>query len=389
VDETTKTILVIDADAASLNYLAVMLRKNNYTVLTAGSGREGLVMSWQHLPQLIIVDPVLPDVNATDLATRLRQDRRTAHVPLIALSSRSDPQEGPALLSAGFNEYLVKSNQALTDILKLIPTLLGGETLAPAAPAKKMGHLFVFLSAKGGTGTSSLCANIAMCLGKSTAQLRVAVVDLVLPIGSIANIVGYTESMNITTVSAQSLEQTDTLYFKENLPKIPAWYFRLLAGCPDPESSNQLSVHRIPEILEAIQEAYDYVFVDLGRSLSRISLPIIERADLLALVLSTDTAAVTLTRTIWEYLKAQHVDTQRVYPILNRAVGLEGMTKADAESVLDFQIRVTMPYMGGNFSLANNRHEPVAAKFQSDSASIMMMQAASQMADLSTKLRNR
>jgi MinD-like ATPase involved in chromosome partitioning or flagellar assembly len=388
VDEAPKTILIVDADAASLNYLAVMLRKNTYNVLTAGSGREGLVMSWQHLPQIIVVDPNLPDVKAVDLIARLRQDRRTARVPMVVLSSRADPQEESALLSAGFNAYLVKSNQAVTEILKLIPQLLG-EGVPAAVTAKKGGHLFVFLSAKGGTGTSSLCANIAMCMGRATAQLRVAVVDMVLPIGSIANIVGYTDRMNITTVSAQSAEQTNALFFKENLPKIAPWHFRLLAGCPDPESSNQLSANRIPEILNAIQESFDYVFVDLGRSLSRISLPIIERADLLALVLSTDAAAVTLTRTIWDYLKLKRVDTQRVYPILNRAVGLEGMTKADAESVLGFQIRVTMPYMGGNFTLANNRHEPVAAKFPNDSASIMMTQAASQMAEVSTKLRNR
>ena len=388
MEDAPKTILVIDADAASLNYLAVMLRKNNYNVLTAGSGREGLVMSWQHLPQLIIVDPVLPDVKATDLVARLRQDRRTARVPMIALSSHSDLQEAAPLLAAGFNEYLVKTSQAMADILKLVPQLLGEEEPVTAT-VKKGGSLFVFLSAKGGTGTSSLCANIAMCMGKTTAQLRVAVVDLVLPIGSLANIVGYTDRMNVTTISAQSALQTDAAFFKENLPKMSAWHFRLLAGCPDPESSNQLSISRIPEILAAIQEDYDYIFVDLGRALSRISLPIIERADLLALVLSTDAAAVTLTRTVWDYLKSQRVDTQRVYPILNRAVGLEGMTKADAESALGFQIRVTMPYMGGNFTLANNRHEPVAAKFPNDSASLMMMQAASQMVELSTKLSNR
>lgn len=388
MDESPKTILIVDADAASLNYLAVMLRKNNYNVLTAGSGREGLVMSWQHLPQLIIVDPALPDVKATDLVARLRQDRRTTRVPMIALSSRGDPQEAAPLIAAGFNEYLVKSSQALTDILKLVPHLLGEGIPAPLT-VKKGGSLFVFLSAKGGTGTSSLCANIAMCMGKNTAQLRVAVVDLVLPIGSIANIVGYTERMNVMTVAAQSTAETDVLFFKENLPKLSAWHFRVLAGCPDPDSSNKLSIRRIPEIISAIQEGFDYIFVDLGRSLSRISLPIIERADLLALVLSTDAAAITLTRTVWDYLKSQHVDTQRVYPILNRAVGLEGMTKADAESALGFQIRVTMPYMGGNFTLANNRHEPVAAKFPNDSASLMMMQAASQMADLSTKLSNR
>lgn len=377
-------MLIIDPDGASRNYLAAMLGKKGYSVLTAASGREGMILAWKLIPRIIIADPALPDMQAEELISRLRQDRRTATVPCIALSGRSDLLEMNRLLSAGFNEYLVKSNQTLSELVSLIPRLFvtGSET-------KKGGLLFVFLSAKGGTGTSSLCANIAMCVGKTNSTKSVAVIDMVLPIGSIANIVGYTDHMNIVTASAQNPNQTTPLYFKDNLPKVPAWYFQLLAGSPNPETSNQVAVGRMTEVIAAIQEAYDYVFVDLGRSLSRISLPIIQQADLLALILSTDVSAVTHTRTVWDYLLAQRVDAQRVYPILNRAVGLEGMTKAEADEMLGLQIRATMPYMGGNFALANNRHEPVADKFPGDSATFMLLQAASQMSDLGQRLRNR
>ena len=80
---------------------------------------------------------------------------------------------------------------------------------------------------------------------------------------------------------------------------------------------------------------------------------IIQHADVIVLVLSTEMASVTLTQTVWEYLRMQGVEAQRVYAILNRAVGLEGQTKAEAEQMLGLQIRFAMPYMGGNFSLAN------------------------------------
>jgi len=309
---------------------------------------------------------------------RLRQDRRTSKVPCVALSSRQDSQDMDALLSAGCNEYIPKSIQAVPRLLELIPHSLRGESEAP----KKRGILVAFLSAKGGTGTSSLCANIAMCLGSEKIETRVAVMDLVLPIGSIADIVGYNDRLNLVTAAMQDPAQTTAAFFKDNLPRVPNWYFHLLAGSPNPESGNQLAVNRLDQILNAIMESYDYILVDMGRTLSRISLPIIQKADVVVPIVSTDLSTAILTRTVWEYLKNQGIDPRRLYALQNRAVGLEGLTKAELEQMTGLQIRLIMPFMGGNFTIANNRHEPVIEKFSNDSSALILKQAASQIAEL-------
>lgn len=391
----TPTILVIDPDAASRNYLTTLLKKGRYNVLTASLGKEGLVLAWQHLPQLIILDPSLPDAPAVGVVTRLRQDHRTANVPCIAFSSTARPGEMNTLLAAGCNEYLLKSSEAVAKLMEIIPRLLGR-----AVVQKKGGMLVVFLSAKGGTGTSSLCANLAMCMAlckedeeskkEAGPERRVAVVDLVLPIGSIAHIVGHTatEPFDIVKVAAMSAEYTTSLYFRENLPHQLAWHFRLLPGSPDPESANQLQVSRIPEIIGAIQEAYDVVSVDLGRSLSRISIPVLQRADVIVLVLGPDLSTVHLTKIVWDYLRAQGVDAERLYPILNRAVGLEGMTKAEIDRELGREIGVTIPYLSGNMTLANNRHEPFITKFPTDSAVLSFQQASRSILKLAQRLRS-
>ena len=192
------SILVIDGDSASRNYLAAMLGKSGYTVLLASLGREGLILAWRDKPDIIILDPVLPDLTGLELVTRLRQDRRTSKVPCVALSSREDSQEMTALLAAGCNEYLVKSSQAPQKLLELLPRLLN-----IVQTPEKQGKLIVFLSAKGGTGTSSLCANIATCLASAKTDNKVAVMDLVLPIGSIAHIVGYERRLNLVTAAMQ------------------------------------------------------------------------------------------------------------------------------------------------------------------------------------------
>ena len=377
------SILVIDGDAASRNYLTDMLHKSSFTVLSVALGREGLISAWKDLPDIIILDPVLPDLPGQELVTRLRQDRRTAKVPCIALSSRRDSSDMNALLSAGCNDYMAKSSQALPRLLELIPRLLRGESTA----AKKRGMLVAFLSAKGGTGTSSLCANIAMCLGSEKIEARVAVMDLVLPIGSIADIVGYTDRLNLLTVMMQNPAETTSDFFKDNLPRVPSWYFHLLAGSTDPDSAGQLDANRLEGILNSIMESHDYILVDIGRTLSRISMPIIQMADVVVLIVGTDLSTAVLTRTVWEYLKTQGIDPRRLYTLQNRSVGLEGLSKTELEQMTGLQIRLTLPYMSGNFTLANNRHEPVVTKFPYDSSSFTLKQAAIQIAELGQQSR--
>jgi pilus assembly protein CpaE len=375
METTPVSVLVIDGDSVSRNYLSVMLGKSGYKVLSAALGREGLISAWRDQPGIIILDPVLPDLPGLDLVTRLRQDRRTAKVILVALSSRENPQEMAALHAAGCSEYLVKSSQAVPKLLELLPRLISGEPIAP----KKQGKLVAFLSAKGGTGTTSLCANIAMCLASEKMDKKVAVIDLVLPIGSIANIVGYNESLNLVTAALLGPDQQTAEYFKDHLPHVSGWYFQLLAGSPDPESANRLPVERVGDMLNAILESFDIVIVDLGRSLSRISMPIIQKADIIVLIVSTDLATADLTTTVLEYFKIQGVDLQRVFPIQNRAVGLEGLTKPELEKKLGLPIGLTMPYMGDNFTVANNRHMPLATRLQNDSTMLLLRQAANQM----------
>ena len=378
------TILIIDPDNTSKDYLSSILSKSGYDTKTAADGQDGLALAKEYGPEIILIDSSLAGIRIEDLATQLRQDKSTMGSYLIALSHRSDNNEKSFLFSKGFNEYLVKSNQTIPHLLELIPHLIIPQENKPA----KKGFLFVFLSAKGGVGTSSLCANLAMVMGKNIPASKVAVIDMVLPVGSIANIVGYDKNVNLATVSSLETSQTDDAYYYENLDEPLGWNFRILAGCPNPDSANQLVVNRLEEIVFGIRNAFDYILVDIGRSLSKISLPIIQQADLITLVLSNDATAVALTRTILNYMRSQKVEDKRVYPLLNRAVGLEGLTKSEAEEKLGLQIRATIPYMGGNFTLANNRHEPIMTKFPGDSASLELNRIASEMVEISVKLRD-
>ena len=70
METTLISVLVIDADSASRNYLSNILSKNGYSVLTATAGREGLISAWRDQPGIIILDPALPDLSGLPYLVR-------------------------------------------------------------------------------------------------------------------------------------------------------------------------------------------------------------------------------------------------------------------------------------------------------------------------------
>ena len=193
---------------------------------------------------------------------------------------------------------------------------------------------------------------------------------------------GITNRTNLIDLVDKIKDETAPETIRGLLPKLTNWNFSLLSGSPDPESANQLDVTRIPVLISALQDSFDYIFVDLGTSLSRISLPIILQANLLVLIMASDVNTILLTSTVWKYIQDKGVDPAHVYPLLNRAVGLQGLTKAEVENMLDFQVRMTIPYMGDNFTNANNRHEPVLIRFPTDSSALVLEDISRQIIEL-------
>ena len=383
-----KTILVVDPNPASRVFLANYLKAKQFRTFEAPTGKEGLIVAWSHEPDLILFEPTLSDIPDKEFIQKLRNDPRTSGARLVALSSDPSPARQETCFRAGVDEYLVKSSQAMPALEQILTRLF--ETKTPDAVAKdeqKGGLLIVFLSAKGGTGTSSLGANLAMNIQQSQPEARVVVADLVLPIGSIGPIVGNDERLNLVSVTDLPPDQTTADYFHKNLPRPEQWKFQVLIGSPDPQHGNSIKGERIGQIVDKLCSAYDFIVLDIGRALSRISLPLIQKADLIILIVSTDQSTVKLTKTVYDYLQAQGVNSQKIYAILNRAVGLEGITKAQAEEIIGLPIKTTIPYMGGNFALANNLNQPITLKYPTDTVSIILKGAAEEIINLARRLR--
>jgi Flp pilus assembly CpaE family ATPase len=385
------SVLLIDADPRSRHYLITLLAQQGYSIQATASAKEGYISALRDRPDFIVFDPALADMSPVELVKKLRGDRRTADGMLIALATTSDSAQMADLLAVGCNEYLVKSQESIEKLTNIISGAYKQvEETQPAGAVRKRYHggiLAVFLSAKGGTGTSSICANVAQTIGVTRPELEVAVMDLVLPIGSIGPIVGYQGDFNLIKAAQQPPETLKSDFLRRIMPPLETWSFRLLAGAPDPEAGNSLDAGRIPALTNAFREAFDVICVDLGRSLSRISLPIIQEADVVVMITASDLSTTTLTQVIWQYLLSKGIHQKNVYALLNRSVGLEGLSKSDAEKIVGLPIQATIPYLGANFSLANNQHLPILRKMPHDTAVLMIDQVSRQILEIAYQNR--
>ena len=114
MESPSRTVLVIDADAASRNYLSAMLQKSGYAVLLASSAREGLITAWKDLPDIILIDPALADMPALTLVTRLRQEKEAA------LAEAAEANAHAAKLSEELKSLQAERKQVRSRIEKLL-----------------------------------------------------------------------------------------------------------------------------------------------------------------------------------------------------------------------------------------------------------------------------
>src|SRR2546428_6488127 len=103
-----KKILVIDDDSAMMALTTRALRARGFQTLAAHNGVMGLEMAKQHLPDLIICDIQMPQLNGYETLAALRQDSTTATIPFIFLTGMADRKEVRQGMGLGADDYLTK-----------------------------------------------------------------------------------------------------------------------------------------------------------------------------------------------------------------------------------------------------------------------------------------
>ncbi len=107
-DDTTKPVVLVVEDNADLRQYTREQLETDYQILEAINGKEGLEFAIKHIPDLVITDILMPEMNGYELCNQLRQDEKTSHIPVIMLTAKAERAEKLAGLSTGADDYLTK-----------------------------------------------------------------------------------------------------------------------------------------------------------------------------------------------------------------------------------------------------------------------------------------
>jgi DNA-binding response OmpR family regulator len=112
-------ILVVDDDPSIRNFIYVNLEARGYKVLTAVDGEEAVRATAKEIPDLIILDIIMPEMDGFAACRKIREGSR---VPIIMLSAREGENDKEKCAACGANEYLTKPF-VLRELLTLVRTL--------------------------------------------------------------------------------------------------------------------------------------------------------------------------------------------------------------------------------------------------------------------------
>ena len=101
-------ILVVDDDGRNLRLAITMLEQAGHQALGAQSGAAGILAALEHLPDLVLMDVQMPEMDGISALKRLRADSRTASLRVVALTALAMQGDRERLLAEGFDGYLEK-----------------------------------------------------------------------------------------------------------------------------------------------------------------------------------------------------------------------------------------------------------------------------------------
>ncbi|HYC43617.1 MAG TPA: response regulator [Noviherbaspirillum sp.] len=104
----TATILIVDDEERNRKLLEVFMQAEGYRTISVGDGREAVALASRELPDLILLDMMMPGMDGFDVARALKAEPSLRHIPLVIVSSLDDIASRRRVLSAGADEVLNK-----------------------------------------------------------------------------------------------------------------------------------------------------------------------------------------------------------------------------------------------------------------------------------------
>jgi DNA-binding response OmpR family regulator len=132
--DTKKKILLVEDDTALAGVYRSRLELEGFDVSEVNNGEQALSSAIDFKPDLILLDAMMPKISGFDVLDILRNTPETANIRIIMLTALSQPKDKERAESLGVDDYLVKSQVVIGDVVERVKHHLGMSETAPEQP---------------------------------------------------------------------------------------------------------------------------------------------------------------------------------------------------------------------------------------------------------------
>ncbi len=326
----TQSILVVDDDAATLTLIGMMLEHRGFGVLKAQDGPRALKILVQTMPDLVLLDVMMPNMDGYEVCRQIKANPYWAHLPVVMLSAMSQPVSQIEGFRAGALDYITKPI-APQDLVKRIQSALDQS----ARPAKTDGAKVIAVSGtRGGVGATTLAVNLATLMAASASTLLIdfelrATAAIHLGLASSVGLADRLEQdpVNITRVNIESA-----------LTVHPRSALRLLTV-----ADSQIEPIRSTTILHQTLSMCDVCVIDLGWGFDPARRAMMQAADACILVLDSEQESLLQSNRMLQALGAAGLPPEAIKLVcINRLGTPAEILHASLRGALDHDLTVTI-----------------------------------------------
>ncbi|MBX0331449.1 response regulator [Oscillochloris sp. ZM17-4] len=349
-------ILVVDDSPMNIKAVALALEAVGYEVIEARDGREALERAGALLPDMIILDVEMPEINGYEVCRRLRRMPAFATRPIMMLTANNALHERVQGLEAGADDYMAKPFEA-EELQARVKALLRRAAPAPVAIATAQGRMIAFFSLRGGIGTSSLAANLASGLNQLWGGGKVALVDMVFTGGHSALMMNLPLRTSWSDLALKPAEEIDGEVLDQVMLS-HACGLRVLPAAPRPEENEPITASKVVSVLNVLRAHYDYIVLDMPHNFNETTLAALDAADQIVLLLGPEIGSVVATTCALDVFEQLGYPADKITLVLNATFERGGLPRKDIESTLRRPLAAIIPYAGELFTSALNRGVP-------------------------------
>jgi pilus assembly protein CpaE len=347
-------LLIADENASLRKQFKRYFETRGHQVETARDGVE----AWHHLrrrePDVVLCDVIMPHMTGHELARTVRRNPATEHLPVVLFSA--DP-DGSLTRGRDFADEILHKPLDL-DILEVRLVAMLKRIAEGRQPAPQVqGQVTAVTSAKGGTGVSTISANLALALALDSERSVVAV-DLDLQYGDLPMLLdvpprGGTDQLIRSLVLDGDASAPEDFFARHESG------LRILGAPRNPVDALHIDESGVNHLLARLRALHDHVVVDVPPGFGDPALTTLTTAQRVVVVVVPEVTALRRTLTLLEVLRSLDVEEERLLLVYNQTVASDQLPRDRVERFLGHRIPLEIAHDLDLFHRATTTGRPV------------------------------